>query len=197
WYGKTAESRIADPADPTRIFTWLICESDDGKGNAIVYGYKAESSDAVDVTQIHERNRTDVTRSANRPRILCAAEADRDPQRAFEQPLHHEPRQTTDDRQLGNQGRELRAKLVHVLGGERRDRDRLAGGTEPSMAAVLGNVRGDCRQLGDLMLPRLLHGVARVQAASTPTALRRNVISDRVHLPRWQQLAMMSGISKL
>ena len=25
WYGKTPESRIADPSDPTRIFTWLIC----------------------------------------------------------------------------------------------------------------------------------------------------------------------------
>src|SRR2546422_1001687 len=26
-YGKTAESRIADPADATRAFSWLICES--------------------------------------------------------------------------------------------------------------------------------------------------------------------------
>ena len=24
WYGKTAESRITDPADPTRVYTWLI-----------------------------------------------------------------------------------------------------------------------------------------------------------------------------
>ena len=45
WYGKTAESRIADPADPTRIFTWLICESYDDKGNVIVYDYKPEDSD--------------------------------------------------------------------------------------------------------------------------------------------------------
>ena len=37
WYGKTAESRIADPADPPRVFSWLICESYDDKGNAIVY----------------------------------------------------------------------------------------------------------------------------------------------------------------
>ena len=31
WYGKTDESRIADPSDPTRthIFSWLICESYD------------------------------------------------------------------------------------------------------------------------------------------------------------------------
>ena len=45
WYGKTAASRIADPADPTRIFTWLICESYDDKGNVIVYDYKPENSD--------------------------------------------------------------------------------------------------------------------------------------------------------
>jgi RHS repeat-associated protein len=66
WYGKTAESRIADPADPARVFTWLICESYDDKGNIIVYEYKAENSDGVDVTQACERNRTDTTRSANR-----------------------------------------------------------------------------------------------------------------------------------
>src|SRR5262245_29911729 len=32
FYGRTAESRVADPADPLRIFTWLICESRDDKG---------------------------------------------------------------------------------------------------------------------------------------------------------------------
>lgn len=66
WYGKTAESRIADPADPTRIFSWLICESYDDKGNVIAYHYKAENSDGVDLSQAHERNRSDVTRSAAR-----------------------------------------------------------------------------------------------------------------------------------
>jgi hypothetical protein len=52
WYGKRAESRIADPADPTRVFSWLICESCDDKGNAIAYEYKAEDSTGVDVTQV-------------------------------------------------------------------------------------------------------------------------------------------------
>ena len=42
WYGKTAESRIADPADAAHVFSWLICESHDDKGNVIVYEYKAE-----------------------------------------------------------------------------------------------------------------------------------------------------------
>jgi hypothetical protein len=66
WYGKTAESRVVDPVDPTRVFTWLICESYDDKGNVIVYQYKAENSEGVDFTQANERNRTGTTRSANR-----------------------------------------------------------------------------------------------------------------------------------
>jgi RHS repeat-associated protein len=66
WYGKTEESRIADPADPTRIFSWLICQSHDDKGNAIVYQYMEENSDGVDLSQAHEKNRTPSSRSANR-----------------------------------------------------------------------------------------------------------------------------------
>jgi hypothetical protein len=69
WYGKTPESRIADPADPFRIFSWLICESHDDKGNVIVYRYEKENSENVDLSQAHERNRgdkTDKIRSANR-----------------------------------------------------------------------------------------------------------------------------------
>jgi hypothetical protein len=65
-YGRDSESRIADPADPTRIFSWLICESYDDKGNAIRYEYQPENSTKVDLTQVHERNRTDLSRSANR-----------------------------------------------------------------------------------------------------------------------------------
>ena len=42
-YGKSIESRIADPSDENgsekRVFSWLICESYDDKGNAIVYEY--------------------------------------------------------------------------------------------------------------------------------------------------------------
>ncbi len=64
WYGKTPESRIADPADATRIFSWLICESYDDKGNVIIYGYKAENTDNVDLTQANERNRSAASRSA-------------------------------------------------------------------------------------------------------------------------------------
>jgi RHS repeat-associated protein len=65
WYGRTAGSRIADPANPAHIFSWLICESYDDKGNAVSYEYKQEDSEGVDLNQVNERNRTDATRSAN------------------------------------------------------------------------------------------------------------------------------------
>ena len=41
-YGRTSESRIADPADPARVFQWLACESYDDRGNAIVWDYVRE-----------------------------------------------------------------------------------------------------------------------------------------------------------
>jgi RHS repeat-associated protein len=62
-YGKTSESRIADPCDPRRVFNWLICESYDDKGNAILYRYAAENDKNVDCSRASERNRE---RSANR-----------------------------------------------------------------------------------------------------------------------------------
>lgn len=67
-YGKDNNSRVFDPADPspaspTRIFSWLICESYDANGNAIVYEYETENDDNVDRGQANERNRV---RTANR-----------------------------------------------------------------------------------------------------------------------------------
>jgi RHS repeat-associated protein len=65
-YGERGNSSIADPEDASRIFSWLICESYDDKGNVITYEYKAEDSANVDLWQAPERNRTGLTRSANR-----------------------------------------------------------------------------------------------------------------------------------
>lgn len=64
-YGRDDESRIFDPGDHSRIFSWLICESYDDKGNAIVYEYKKEDSSKVDISEVHEKNRNDLTRQAN------------------------------------------------------------------------------------------------------------------------------------
>ena len=73
WYGRTSESRISDPANPGRTFSWLICQSHDDKGNVIVYSYKAEDSARIFqdplgnvLTKAHERNRTTNLRSAQR-----------------------------------------------------------------------------------------------------------------------------------
>jgi RHS repeat-associated protein len=65
YYGQTAASRIADPQDPTRVFSWLIDQTQDDTGNAMVYEYTPENSANVDLTQSTERNRTDLTRAAN------------------------------------------------------------------------------------------------------------------------------------
>lgn len=62
-YGKDDNSRIFDPEDDHRIFSWLICETRDDKGNAIVYEYAEENDQNVDRTQANERNRV---RTANR-----------------------------------------------------------------------------------------------------------------------------------
>jgi hypothetical protein len=44
-YGRDEQSRIFDPEDESksRIFSWLICESYDDKGNAIVYEYERQN----------------------------------------------------------------------------------------------------------------------------------------------------------
>lgn len=57
-YGRTSNSRVEDPSDPSRVFAWRICESHDDRGNAIRYEYKPEDSSDVDLTQTNERNRS-------------------------------------------------------------------------------------------------------------------------------------------
>jgi RHS repeat-associated protein len=66
WYGRDPASRIVDPNDPGRIFSWLICESHDDKGNLVLHEYKREDSAGVDPTRMNERNRTPTQRGANR-----------------------------------------------------------------------------------------------------------------------------------
>ena len=59
-YGKNINSRIYNPNDSKQIFSWLICETYDDKGNGIIYIYKEEDSEEVDLSQAHERNRGDL-----------------------------------------------------------------------------------------------------------------------------------------
>ncbi|MQM32923.1 SpvB/TcaC N-terminal domain-containing protein [Accumulibacter sp.] len=68
-YGFDANSRIADPLDASRIFTWLIRETRDDKGNAVLYRYSEEDGQGVHLDNAHERNRglrDDARRKANR-----------------------------------------------------------------------------------------------------------------------------------
>jgi RHS repeat-associated protein len=68
-YGKSSNSRIADPENPSHIFSWLICETRDDKGNAVLYEYKPEDGVGADLSLGHERNRgdrSDPRRTANR-----------------------------------------------------------------------------------------------------------------------------------
>lgn len=85
-YGKDNNSRIFDPAEldpahptdldsvhPRRIFSWLISQTYDDKGNAIVYEYATEDSQRIfedpqghPVVLAHEHNRDEAGRSANR-----------------------------------------------------------------------------------------------------------------------------------
>ena len=68
-YGLDQRSRIVDAADPQRVFTWLVCETRDDRGNAIVYGYQAEDGRSVDLSQAHEAHRgapDSAVRQANR-----------------------------------------------------------------------------------------------------------------------------------
>ena len=43
-YGVTPDDRIFDPGDPSHVFSWLVSETRDDKGNAIAYTYKADGS---------------------------------------------------------------------------------------------------------------------------------------------------------
>ncbi|KAK1749854.1 virulence plasmid 65kDa B protein-domain-containing protein [Echria macrotheca] len=68
-YGRSENSRIHNPRAPEQIFSWLISDSRDWKGNAISFTYKAENGQGVDTTQYHQQNRGDVLdirRTANR-----------------------------------------------------------------------------------------------------------------------------------
>ncbi|NDU72381.1 toxin [Actinomadura sp. DSM 109109] len=68
-YGTDRRSRIADPADPRRIFAWLLRETRDDKGNGVVYEYRQDDGAGVDLSRAHESNRgplDDPRRTANR-----------------------------------------------------------------------------------------------------------------------------------
>jgi RHS repeat-associated protein len=68
-FGNDDAHRIADPANRGRVFSWLLSETLDDKGNAVVYDYRPEDGADLDLEQAHERQRgaaDDPSRTANR-----------------------------------------------------------------------------------------------------------------------------------
>ncbi|PRQ02182.1 Mono(ADP-ribosyl)transferase SpvB [Enhygromyxa salina] len=57
FFGRTASARVSDPGDPMRVFSWLLEESHDDRGNIIVYEYKQENLAGVDQDALEERPR--------------------------------------------------------------------------------------------------------------------------------------------
>ncbi len=56
-YGADAASRIADPAAPGRVYSWLLSRVHDDKGNLVLYDYLAENDAGIDIDAPHECNR--------------------------------------------------------------------------------------------------------------------------------------------
>ena len=46
-YGASASARVADPADPSRVFQWLLEDVEDERGHRVRYEYKAEDRAGV------------------------------------------------------------------------------------------------------------------------------------------------------
>src|SRR6185437_12887269 len=62
FYGQTPASQVVNPAWPRCIFTWLLDETRDDRGNVIVYIYKAEDLAGVP-SVLSEKHRLDGTAS--------------------------------------------------------------------------------------------------------------------------------------
>jgi len=56
-YGTSAKTRIADPAAPERVFSWLLEETGDDRGNIARYTYLPEDGAGVQATNCWDSNR--------------------------------------------------------------------------------------------------------------------------------------------
>ncbi|HSN98859.1 MAG TPA: SpvB/TcaC N-terminal domain-containing protein, partial [Candidatus Nanopelagicales bacterium] len=56
-YGRSEQARIADPSAPRRVFSWLLEETRDDRGNVITYEYKPEDLAGVPRDALHEAHR--------------------------------------------------------------------------------------------------------------------------------------------
>lgn len=56
-YGFDPRARVANPADQSQVFAWLLQEVRDDRGNVAIYRYKGEDGAGVDNRAAHERHR--------------------------------------------------------------------------------------------------------------------------------------------
>lgn len=124
-------------------------------------------------------------------------QTDRNLESAFEKPLHDQPWHAADDRQIRNQGRQLRPELGHLLVRQRRQRDRAAVRALTAMAAIFGDVRRDRRQLRHLMPARIPESMPRVQAARAVATRLRGKVHDRIHALDGHQRPMVARMARL
>ena len=56
-YGRSSGARIGDPEDPRLVFSWLLEETRDDRGNVVRYTYKAEDASGIDRGAASESSR--------------------------------------------------------------------------------------------------------------------------------------------
>ncbi len=56
-FGQSEPARIADPADPARVYAWYLERTADDRGNVVTYEYQREDLVNVDAAAIAERHR--------------------------------------------------------------------------------------------------------------------------------------------
>lgn len=69
-YGKSAQAQIVDPENSRRVFSWLLEETSDDRGNIARYTYKAEDGTGVSPKKLSEASRFDL--QANDTRVFRA-----------------------------------------------------------------------------------------------------------------------------
>jgi len=57
-FGRSPDCRIADPKDASKVYSWLLEESSDNRGNLIHYVYKQENGEGIDRSMVWEKNRS-------------------------------------------------------------------------------------------------------------------------------------------
>lgn len=131
------------------------------------------------------------------PGSLRAPETDGDLQRAFQEPLDHQTGHAADHGEICHERRQLRAELADMFVRQRGQRGLPTRRALTPVTTILGAVRGDRRQLGDLMAPRRTHGMARVQSVRAVPTRIRSEIHDRIDARGGDQRTMAARVSRL